>query len=354
MGIKNLHKFLKKHTENAYKETHLSVLSGKRIAIDSNIYLYKFKGCSRESWLTIFVSFALKFRKYNIECIYIYDTKAPIEKNAKKEERKQRKKNAENRITNIKNAIQEYDETGKASELLQEICSKPQQRLLQTSHPSLISKETIDKEIANLEGQIINISKYDIELSKRALELLGIPYYDSETEAETLCSYLCCHQVVDAVLSDDTDVLVYGTPLFLTKFNMKSDFCTELNFMDLLNQLQLTKEQFIDLCILSGTDYNDNIPNIGNEKAYKLIQKYKSIEGIEEEKHIDTSMLNYVKVRKLFSVPDVFPLDNYRTSHKYPNFDELISFFQTHNIRIPESKLKSMFENFQFIEGERV
>jgi 5'-3' exonuclease len=209
MGIKNLHKFLKKHTENAYKETHLSVLTGKRIAIDSNIYLYKFKGCARESWLTMFVSFALKFRKYNIECIYIYDTKAPIEKNAKKEERKQRKRNAENRITNIKNAIQEYDETGKASDLLQEICSKPQQRLLQlNSHSPLISKETIDKEIANLEGQIINISKYDVELSKRALELLGIPYYDSETEAETLCSYLCCHQVVDAVLSDDTDVLV--------------------------------------------------------------------------------------------------------------------------------------------------
>jgi 5'-3' exonuclease len=344
MGIKNLHKFLKKHTEQSYKETHLSVLSGKRIAIDSNIYLYKFKGCARESWLTMFTTFALKFRKYKIDCVYIYDTKAPIEKNAKKEERKQRKKNAENRITNIKNAVQEYDETGKANDLLHEICAKPQQRLLQiNSYSPLISKETIDKEIANLEGQIINISKYDIELSKRALELMGIPYYDSQTEAETLCSYLCCHQVVDAVLSDDTDVLVYGTPLFLTKFNMKSDICIELNFMDLLNQLQLTKEQFIDLCILSGTDYNDNIPNIGNEKAYKLIQKYKSIESIEEEKHLDTSMLNYRKVRELFSVPSEFQLSDYSTYQRAPNLEDLINFFQTHNIRIPESRLWSVF-----------
>ena len=344
MGIRNLHKFLKKHTTNAYKETHLRVLRGKRIAIDTNIYLYKFKGCAREKWATMFTMFALKFQKYNIHAVFVYDTKAPVEKNARKEERKQRKRNAEQRIHALENAIHEYNNTGKATELLHEVSQKNALPSLLIETPP-VSKEAVYKEITCLENQIINLTREDVSVSKRILTELGLPYLDSPTEAETLCSHLCCHHLVDAVLSDDTDVLVYGTPLFLTKFNMRTDTCVELNFTDLLNQLQLTKAQFVDLCILSGTDYNDNIPNVGNEKAYKMIQKHGSIEGIHEEKQIDVSVLNHVSVRTLFEVPDELP--PYTFQVRTPLLDDIVTFLQEYQIPIAESFLQTVFTRGQ-------
>jgi 5'-3' exonuclease len=350
MGIKNLHKFLKKHVHpesKLYRECHLSDWKNKRIAIDTNIYLYKFKGINKDNWIMSFALFMLKFRKHHIDCICIYDTKAPVEKNARKEERKQRKKNIEHRKNTIEDAIHEYKETGVISSVLHEITAKMAQpqhhRLLFPSDEkketeevgTSISEEAVYKEINSLEYQMVNISREDIQLSKELLTLMGIAFIDSENEAETLCSHLCVNQQVHAVLSDDTDVLVYGTPCFLTKFNMKTETCVEMNIDIILTDLQFSQEQFVDLCILSGTDYNDNVPNIGSEKAFKLLQKYGSIEAIQENKpEIDwEGILNYVRVRELFRVPSRV-VKVHQTCTIPPSKEELTLFLARHGIRM--------------------
>lgn len=54
----------------------------------------------------------------------------------------------------------------------------------------------------------------------------------------------------------------------------------------LLEDLGLTAEQFIDLCILCGCDYMGTIPGIGPVKALALIKEHGNIE--EVVKNIDT------------------------------------------------------------------
>ena len=49
---------------------------------------------------------------------------------------------------------------------------------------------------------------------------------------------------------------------------------------------------------MCGTDYNKNIFRIGVEKSYKFISNYHNIENVP----LDVSILNHVKVRKLFTV----------------------------------------------------
>jgi 5'-3' exonuclease len=44
--------------------------------------------------------------------------------------------------------------------------------------------------------------------------------------------------------------------------------------------LDLTYEQFVDLCILCGCDYCSSIKGIGPKTALKLIRQYKNLEGI--------------------------------------------------------------------------
>ncbi len=342
MGIKNLHRFLKKYAETAYKEIPLSEYANRSIAIDINIYIYRYKSMYKNKWLNVFLTFILTLKKHNIQCIFIYDTKAPIEKNAKKEERKQRKRTAEKKLSDIYEDINTYSEKGVISDTLKTISEKrgaKVKKLLHASDTTMLDREAIQREIACLRNQIVNVSKYDIENSKQMLQLLGIPFFDSDTEAETLCASLCCLNQVDAVLSDDTDVLVYGTPIFLTKINIKQETCIQLQYMDILSLLNLTPLQFTDLCIMSGTDYNDNIYNIGTDKAYKMIVKSGSLDVIETERS-DTEILNFKRVREIFTVPIDTPA--YKLDSVCPKLDDFITFAEHHGIILTQTRIDSI------------
>ena len=71
MGIKNLNKFLKENVNESIKFGHVSELSGKRIAIDISIYMYKF---ASENTLieNIYLMLSI-FRHYNVIPIFVFD-----------------------------------------------------------------------------------------------------------------------------------------------------------------------------------------------------------------------------------------------------------------------------------------
>ena len=164
-----------------------------------------------------------------------------------------------------------------------------------------------------------------------------------------MCCYLARHGYVDAVLSEDTDVLAYKTDYFLTKINTSNETCIEISFTDLINNLELEENTFVDLCIMCGNDYNDNIKGIGPDKSYKLLKEFNSIEKIEDIKDIksglnkyNTSVLNYKKTRELFEVPETF---NFKIPYcDKPNFDKLQEFLYVNNIRIDINNLKNYFK----------
>jgi hypothetical protein len=54
----------------------------------------------------------------------------------------------------------------------------------------------------------------------------------------------------------------------------------EIDLPVLLSELELTMEQFIDLCIMCGCDYASNIRGIGAVRALALIKQHGSIEAV--------------------------------------------------------------------------
>ncbi len=343
MGIKNFHKFLRKHSPELYQEVSLAQFAHKTIAIDINIYLYKYKSTHKERWLNMLFMLLLLLKKHQIQCVCVYDTKAPAEKNARKAERRQRKKNAEDKILEIQEALQLYYADNTVSPILLEISAKKGGKLkkILNIQPDYVDIPLIHQEMSILSNQIVNITRQDVEVSKQLLTLMGIPHYNADGEAETLCAYLCCHRQVDAVLSDDTDVLVYGTPFFITKLNTRTEKCIVLEPPKILESLGLTPTQFTDLCIMSGTDYNDNMPNIGNEKAYNLLLKYKNIEGIERERpDLPSECLNYTRIREIFQPPST--LSSYDTTNYPIQLPLLNEFALHHRIHLNSTHLKQL------------
>ena len=78
----------------------------------------------------------------------------------------------------------------------------------------------------------------------------------------------------------------------------------------------MTMDQFIDLCILCGSDYTQTIQGIGPVRAFSLIKEAKSIEGVLE---ILAKKNANPKTKRKFIVPDEFPYQEARDIFKSPN-----------------------------------
>ena len=66
MGIKNLKTLIKRFSENGINEIHLSSLKGKSLAIDTSIFLYKFK-YGRDSPVNDFIKQINHFRSWKFK-----------------------------------------------------------------------------------------------------------------------------------------------------------------------------------------------------------------------------------------------------------------------------------------------
>jgi len=77
----------------------------------------------------------------------------------------------------------------------------------------------------------------------------------------------------------------------------------EVNLARALEQLNITMEQFIDFCILSGCDYTDTLKGVGPSTAIKLIVQHKNIEAIVELPEMKDKIpanFNYQLAREFF------------------------------------------------------
>ena len=179
-------------------------------------------------------------------------------------------------------------------------------------------------------------------MTRELFTIFNIPFYDAPLEAETTCADLCKRGLVDAVLSEDTDVLAYSTPIFLTKIDTALDTCVRLTHSDILESLELNQEEFLDLCIMCGCDYNKNIPKIGCETSLKYISQYKSIDEIGLKTNLDIKILNHIRTRELFL--DYKKID--LTTIPFcgvPDFEKLEEFILRNKISINLETLKKNF-----------
>ena len=95
-----------------------------------------------------------------------------------------------------------------------------------------------------------------------------------------------------ATATEDMDALTFRTPKLLRRltFSQGKDkqAILEIDCEMVLNGMQLTYEQFVDLCILCGCDYSDTIKGIGPKTALK-VPFFKLISRIPERGDIAKS-----------------------------------------------------------------
>lgn len=293
MGIRNLHEFLRKTTPDIYREVSLTEFAFKTIAIDLSIYLCKYKSAFKEKWLDAFLNMMCQLRENDIHFIFIFDSKSPPEKDHEKRMRMQQRERLKMKVKDMRQGIEEFAKTKVLNDFLTQYIKKKNKTF--TSNDELLVY--LWEELDRVSGNILDIQGKDFELLKEVFTILNVPFFWALSEAEATCAHLCLNGIVDAVMTEDTDILAYGSPLFLHRINISTNSICQIKMVDVLRKLDLNYKEFLDFCIMSGTDYNSNIRNIGNERSFKLIREYRSIDNIP---NLDVSVLNHHRSRELF------------------------------------------------------
>lgn len=348
MGITNLNKFLRNNCPDIFEEIHISEYSFKKVAIDISLYLCKFKSAYGDRWLSAFISLIACLRKNEVHCVFIYDSGCVPEKEAERNERAAQRAKLETKVNNLETSLEKFHLTSEIDPILIELYEKrtstmPEpKRLIKSKKTTDIDMKFVEIMINKMRGQVLQISANDFLLTKELFKILKVPYFDAPLEAETTCSDLCKQGIVEAVLSEDTDVLAYAAPIFLSKINISTGVCVRIKYPDLLSALELKCNEFLDLCIMCGTDYNKNIFKIGPEKAYKYIKKHSTIEEIANANpSIDITPLNHIRGRFLFR-----EYEKSKIKIPYcgvPEFQTLAEFVFKHNIKCSIESLKDAF-----------
>lgn len=176
---------------------------------------------------------------------------------------------------------------------------------------------------------------------KRLLSLMGVPWIQAPGEAEAQCAALAQAGLVYAAGSEDMDTLTFGTSVLLrhlTFSEAKKLPISELHLDKVLEGLEMSMPQFIDLCILLGCDYCESIRGIGPHKAVALLRQHGCIEGvldaIDRLKYPVPDSWPYEEVRRLFSHPAILPPDDPQLAAikwGMPDEDGLVDFMVRQN-----------------------
>uniref|UniRef100_A0A673XV35 Flap endonuclease 1 n=1 Tax=Salmo trutta TaxID=8032 RepID=A0A673XV35_SALTR len=325
MGIHGLAKLIADQAPSAIKEQDIKNYFGRKIAIDASMCMYQFLvavrqdgnvlqnengettseliysvlsrefSCNLSHLMGMFYR-TIRMLEHGIKPVYVFDGKPPELKSGELEKRGERRAEAEKLLAQAQEAGEQ---------------------------------ENIDK----FSKRLVKVTRQHNDECKKLLTLMGVPYIEAPCEAEASCAALVKAGKVFATATEDMDGLTFGTGVLLrhlTASEAKKLPIQEFQFTRLLQDINLTHEQFIDLCILLGCDYCGTIKGIGPKRAIDLIRQHGSIEeileNIDSSKHPAPEDWLYKEARGLFLQPDVVDCSTVDLKWSEPDEDALIQF----------------------------
>jgi 5'-3' exonuclease len=332
MGIHQLITFLKEfnHIDEENPDNNSNVvcvmpfrdLRGRTLAIDISTTLYAQMNGARRAIINssnfntdmmidesdvrrVFfrnlISYMESFLRFGCSLVVVFDGEAPELKDNVRMERRARRVETLNAINKAMDEFNRTEPFDRTTDMVNNI----KKLLSQEAH---IPDEYV--------GEIKDIFKY-----------MGFSVVQARGEAERVCSTLCKEGYVDAVVSTDSDCLVHGCPILISKI-LKNNEVEIIILENVLNTLNLDFKQFQELCIASGCDYNQVngkcIPNCRIKKLYPMFNECGSFKNIVKKwsHKYDFKPVNMNKCKRLF---EDAPLEELIEDEYQPPSDQIHS-----------------------------
>lgn len=159
--------------------------------------------------------------------------------------------------------------------------------LSSTSH--LHSAQDYETELRQLRNQqkkdrrdADEVSHIMITECQQLLKLFGLPYITAPMEAEAQCAELVNLGLVDGIVTDDSDIFLFGgTRVYKNMFN-QAKFVECYLSSDLEKEYSLDRHALIRIAHLLGSDYTEGLPSVGPVTALEILSAFPSLEAFAE------------------------------------------------------------------------
>lgn len=184
------------------------------------------------------------------------------------------------------------------------------------------------------------VTQIMINECQQLLALFGLPYVTAPMEAEAQCSELVSLGLVDGIVTDDSDIFLFGgTRVYKNMFN-QSKFVECYLMSDFEKEYALHRRKLISFAHLLGSDYTEGIPGIGPVTALEIVTEFSSLEEFRDwwtqvqmgmnntdDAHAAFRKKFRKKAAKMF-LPPSFPDTRVDTAYLEPEVDSDPSPFQ--------------------------
>lgn len=236
MGIRYLNTYMKNKCKNGIKTTQLKQLSGCSLAVDISIYMYRYEmeGKLIENTITLINTLL----SYDINPIFVFDGKPPEEKIQTLNIRKERRKDASEQCKELLEKIQ----TGDAD--CADICN-----------------------YERFKQDATRITREKVNTVKKIISGFNLTQYNANGEADELCAFLVLNGYCWGCMSDDMDMFVYGCNNIIRDVDIYTKTAMVYNLPIILYELNIAYHNFKQVCILAGTDYNNDTSTTDERKS---------------------------------------------------------------------------------------
>ena len=274
MGILNLHKFL----ERCSSKTSLATLRGQVVGVDAMCWLHRgsiasawelLTGRDTDKFLRFFVKMLVLCNMCGVKPIIVFDGASLPAKAKEENERRER------RALNTARAKAEIEEK------------------------KISSFGQVDPKLRSMIVQSVSITSDMITRTMSVLRRLNVDFIVAPYEADAQLAFMYKQGIISGVVSEDSDLIAFGCHRLLSKLDLNGEFVDvrldwafrgadlenkPSNLGELGKLEKWTESMFVDLCILSGSDYKfGKITGIGIKKAFALLNRFRSIDSIVQD-----------------------------------------------------------------------
>jgi flap endonuclease-1 len=250
MGIRGLTGWIRWTNPQGFAAPDWKNLHGKTVGVDILGQLYKIKA-QRSCPLKYMAEFIAHCKKLRITPVFIFDGKPPEAKRAALKER---------------SALRES--------------SLASLKVLETEVAPFVSTMA---ERAALEARIKALSAYttfltseERDLCKQLCYACGVMCLNATGEADDVLAHLTHAKAFDAVISSDLDLLTRGVHQLLVPqtWSMPGDADGWVlhDLPAILHKVSFTYDQFVEMCVLMGSDYTVGLRSLPYKSAYWAIK----------------------------------------------------------------------------------
>ena len=277
----------------------LADLRGRRLAVDAHGELYQFlalirlrdgtplrdaRGRTTSHLSGLFYRTTRLIADFALELVFVFDGRPPVQKAAEIDRRRRVRQRYE----------AEADAARRAGDLAQ-----------------AYSKSTMTS----------RLTPEMVAEARELLRLMGVPIVQAPSEAEAQAARIAQRGDVWAAASKDYDSLLFGAPRlvrfltisgreFLPSRGTSRPIVPEtIDLQSMLDALEITRAQLVDIGLLVGTDFHPGIKGIGPKKAVALVKRFDAIDQMPAEIR-DAFGSELDRLRQIYLAPDV--RDDYR------------------------------------------